>query len=198
MICPLEECRDCGVGKQYRKTQDLSNGRPGRRPHGAWAKWNSSRKRAYGTWGARLVIPLNPPNSSEFFAKLGVCAIVAASCIPIFFGIVFRKVGKAPMFGSAVVGLVVHLGLYAWASWATSNGVSLNEVVAGSTFAFLFDEAMPQLGFMNPGVTATYGLIASAATALPACVLSLKRVRVQNPAPESSMNDDRRSARMAA
>ncbi len=147
---------------------------------------------------ATFVIALNPPKLLGIFGQVGVYAIVAASCIPIFFGIVFRKVGKAPRFASAVVGLVVHLGLYAWASWATSNGVSLNEVVAGSTFAFLFDEAMPQLGFMNPGVTATYGLIASAATALPACVLSLKSVRVRNPAPESSLNDDRPSARIAA
>lgn len=132
---------------------------------------------------ATFFIALNPPDLLGIFGQVGVYGIVAASCIPIFFGIVFKKVGKLPMFVSAVVGLLVHLGLYGWATWATDAGVSLNEVVAGwGALTVLFDQAMPQLGFMNPGVTATYGLLSSAAVALPACVLSLARDEQTNPA----------------
>jgi SSS family solute:Na+ symporter/sodium/pantothenate symporter len=142
---------------------------------------------------ATFVIALNPPELLGIFGQVGVYGIVAASCVPIFFGIVFRNVGKRPMFVSAVVGLGVHLGLYLWASQATAAGVSLNEVVAGWGVAqAFFDQAMPQLGFMNPGVTATYGLIASAGVALPACVLSVVR------SPAAMRNKNRGPGRSAS
>ena len=138
---------------------------------------------------ATFALAYNPPELLGIFGQVGVYGIVAASCVPILFGILFRNVGKAPMFASAMTGLVVHLGLFGWASWATSAGVSLGVVVEGWGFvANLFDTQMPQLGFLNPGVTATYGVFASAAVALPACVYSLTSrgapSRVETPRPE--------------
>jgi SSS family solute:Na+ symporter/sodium/pantothenate symporter len=125
---------------------------------------------------ATFFLALDPPKLLGIFGQVGVYGIVAASCVPILFGIVFRDVGKAPMFASALTGLVVHLGLYGWASWALGAGVSLNEVVGNwDVVGILFDTQMPQLGFLNPGVTATYGVFSSAAVALPACLLSLSR-----------------------
>ncbi len=123
---------------------------------------------------ATFFLALSPPKLLGIFGQVGVYGIVAASCVPILFGILFRHVGKVPMFASAITGLVVHLGLYGWASWATGAGVSLNAVIANwGPAQALFDVVMPQLGFLNPGVTATYGVFASIAVALPACVLSV-------------------------
>lgn len=127
---------------------------------------------------ATFVMALNPPKILGIFGQVGVYGIVAASCIPILFGIVFPQVGKWPMFASAIAGLGTHLGLYGWASWAISSGVSLNDTVAEwGVVAVLFDTTMPQLGFGNPGVTAAYGVFVSIAVALPACVYSLTTQR---------------------
>ena len=144
---------------------------------------------------ATFFLAYDPPKLLGIFGQVGVYGIVAASCIPILFGILFRDVGKVPMFASAVVGLVTHLGLYGWASWATGAKVSLNEVVANwGAIAVLFDTAMPQLGFLNPGVTATYGVFASVAVALPACVYSIFAARQRKQAPASSSAELRRVA----
>ena len=87
-----------------------------------------------------FVIALSPPQLLGIFGQIGVYGIVAASCAPILFGVVTRVRGKV-MLVSAVMGLAVHLGLYAW----------------GMTD--------PALGFANPAVTAAWGIIVSTAIA---------------------------------
>jgi sodium/pantothenate symporter len=120
-----------------------------------------------------FLIALKPPQLLGIFGQVGVYGIVAASCVPILFGIVFPRVGGRGMFISAVVGLGVHLGLYTWASMARTRAISLNEVVEGwGPLVVLFDTKMIQLGFLNPGVTATYGIIASALVGLVAVALA--------------------------
>lgn len=121
-----------------------------------------------------FLLALDPPQLLGIFGQVGVYGIVAASCVPILFGIAFPRVGKRTMFAAAVVGLVVHLALYGAGSWASSSGTSLNELVGDwGIFAMFFDSSMPQLGLLNPGVTATYGLLSSALTAVPAAIASL-------------------------
>lgn len=123
-----------------------------------------------------FVIALNPPKLLGIFGQLGVYGIVAASLSPILCGILFREIGKAPILASSVAALVVHFGLYGWASWAISAGVDLTEVVvAWGPVAWLFDTSTVQLGLANPGVTATYGILTSLAIAVPAGVFA--RVR---------------------
>lgn len=113
-------------------------------------------------------IALYPPKLLGIFGQLGVYGIVAASIVPILGGIVFPSLGKRVAGASALAALVTHFGLYAWGSWASKSSVSLNEVVASwGPLGWLFDQQAPQLGFANPGVTATYGIIISALIVLP-------------------------------
>lgn len=123
-----------------------------------------------------FVIAYDPPELLGIFGQVGVYGIVAASCAPILFGILFKKFDKVAAFSSAIAGLVVHLGLYLMASSALEAKVSLNELVApGGAYdwlAFLADTSAPQLGLLNPGVTATYGIFASVAVAAVAVVVS--------------------------
>jgi len=106
-------------------------------------------------------IALNPPQLLGIFGQVGVYGIVAASCVPILAGIVLKKVSRIAVWSSALGGLSLHLSLYMWATRATKRGESLNVWVEENHLAWLFDTAAPQLGFMNPGVSATYGIIAS-------------------------------------
>jgi SSS family solute:Na+ symporter/sodium/pantothenate symporter len=87
-----------------------------------------------------FVIALNPPRLLGIFGQIGVYGIGAASCAPILFGVLTRVRGRI-MLVSAVMGLLIHLGLYLW----------------GMTD--------PTLGFANPAVTATWGIIVSTAIA---------------------------------
>ncbi|MFU8803681.1 MAG: sodium:solute symporter family transporter [Bradymonadaceae bacterium] len=120
-----------------------------------------------------FAIALNPPELLGIFGQVGVYGIVAASCVPILFGILFPRVRGRGMFASAIVGLGVHLGLYAWAQVALAREISLNAVVEGwGPLAIVFDTKMTQLGFFNPGVTATYGIIASLIVGLVAVAVA--------------------------
>ena len=126
---------------------------------------------------ATFFIALDPPELLGIFGQVGVYGIVAASCVPIVCGILFKEINGRAVFASGVTGLVVHLAFYGAATYAMSNALSLNELVEQWNIAWLFDNSMPQLGFLNPGVTATYGLFASLSIALPAGLWSLARRR---------------------
>jgi sodium/pantothenate symporter len=121
-----------------------------------------------------FLIALNPPQLLGLFGQVGVYGIVAASAVPILFGILVPSMGARTAAAAAVTGLVVHFGLYGLVRWADATGVTLAPPGALTLF---FDTAMPQLGFRNPGVTATYGLLASVAVAMPATLhhLALSR-----------------------
>lgn len=121
-------------------------------------------------------IALHPPKLLGIFGQVGVYGIVAASTVPILFGIVSRAMDATATLLAAVAGGGLHFALYGLGFWANKSGVDL---VAGSEglgpIRWLLDTSMPQLGFMNPGVTATYGLLASAAVALGALAMKRKR-----------------------
>lgn len=118
---------------------------------------------------ATFAIAYNPPELLGIFGQVGVYGIVAASCAPILFGILFKDFRRNSALVSALVGLGIHLGLYLAATQLTSTGVSLNELVgpggALEWLAFVADTEAPQLGLLNPGVTATYGILSSVVVA---------------------------------
>ena len=87
-----------------------------------------------------FVIALHPPKLLGIFGQVGVYGLVAASTVPILFGIALPWVHRNTAFAAAVAGLAGHFGLY-------FSGYSA-----------------------NPGVTATYGVFASVAAALVAMV----------------------------
>ena len=117
---------------------------------------------------ATFFIALDPPKLLGIFGQLGVYGIVAASIVPILGGIVFAQLSRVVAFTSAVAALVVHFGLYALGQLAP-------EAVAGMSFA-------------NPGVTATYGILVSAAIALPAALLA--RAKAQQPPAQDAPAQD--------
>jgi sodium/pantothenate symporter len=80
-----------------------------------------------------FVIALDPPALLGIFGQIGVYGIVAASAVPILFGIVFPSLGKGVALAATLVGLGLHFGLYYLAGWP------------------------------NPGVTASTAILASAA-----------------------------------
>ena len=122
-----------------------------------------------------FLIAVNPPELLSIFGQLGVYGIVAASCTPILFGVLFPNIGQRAVFAAAITGLVVHVGLYGWGYWAMANGVLLNDLIVDSfVLQLIFDTEMIQLGFANPGVTATYGLMASVLVAIPAALKSVR------------------------
>ena len=117
---------------------------------------------------ATFLIALNPPELLGIFGQVGVYGFVASCAIPIIFGIFFRKMDVKIAFPAAVTALAVHFVLYGWGYWAAANGVDLNQVIeAYGPAAILFDTDAPQLGLMNPAVTAVYGILASVVVALP-------------------------------
>ncbi len=93
-----------------------------------------------------FVIALDPPKLLGIFGQIGVYGIVAASTVPILFGILFPRLGKSPVLVAALAGLVLHFGLYAVGAYA---------------------DVPASLGFRNPGVTATWAIVTSALIALP-------------------------------
>lgn len=121
---------------------------------------------------ATFVICLDPPKLLGIFGQLGVYGIVAAGAVPILFGIVVPRGYRRVAFSAAIVGPLVHFLLYAWVSRAQESGTQLAQVVQGwGPLQYLFDTTAPQLGLLNPGVTATYGIIASGLIVLPALIL---------------------------
>jgi SSS family solute:Na+ symporter/sodium/pantothenate symporter len=121
-----------------------------------------------------FVICLEPPKLLGIFGQLGVYGIVAAGAVPILFGIIVPQGYRRVAFAAAIAGPMVHFILYAWVSRAQSSGTDLAVQVQGwGPLQYLFDTGAPQLGLLNPGVTATYGIIVSALIVLPALALHL-------------------------
>lgn len=112
-----------------------------------------------------FVIALNPPKLLGIFGQVGVYGIVAASLSPILAGILFERINRWAVFVASVSALLIHFGLYAWAS-------------SGAEVAL-------EYGLANPGVTATYGIISSLVIALPAGLVSL--VRGADPEPDQAV-----------
>lgn len=98
-----------------------------------------------------FLVALDPPTLLGIFGQVGVYAIVAASTVPIFYGLLFPRLTKGWAMAAALSGLCVHLGLYAWSLWSSAAPTAL----------------------ANPAVTATWALIASAVIAAPGAVSSL-------------------------
>ncbi|GAB4509886.1 MAG: sodium/proline symporter PutP [Haliangiales bacterium] len=114
-----------------------------------------------------LVIAWDPPELLGIFGQVGVYGIVAASAVPILFGILFPKLHRHVALISALAGVLVHALLYGVGAWAQDNQVDLVMAVQDMPpLSWLLDLEAPQLGLRNPGVTATYGLIASALVAV--------------------------------
>ena len=127
----------------------------------------------------------HPPKLLGIFGQVGVYGIAAASTVPILFGILFPRAGRATAWAGGVTGLVVHFALYGLGAWAVGAGVDLAARAAGwGPFSILFDTSSVQLGLRNPGVTATYALFASALVAL-AAMLTLDRMRAGAPQEEA-------------
>jgi sodium/pantothenate symporter len=105
-----------------------------------------------------FVVALHPPRLLGIFGQLGVYGIVASSTVPIALGIVVPALGARAAGASALTGLGVHFGLYAWGAWGG---------------------APAELGFANPGVTATWAIFASALVLVPALALVWGRRRQQ-------------------
>ncbi len=108
-----------------------------------------------------LAMALDPPELLGIFGQVGVYAIVAASTVPIFFGLSFPRLGKGWAMAAALTGLGLHLGLYAWS---------------------LFETGAAAAALANPAVAATWALIGSAAVAAPGAVASLSPHRSPRPA----------------
>jgi SSS family solute:Na+ symporter/sodium/pantothenate symporter len=129
---------------------------------------------------AALIIGLDPPKLLGIFGQVGVYGMIAASAVPILFGILFPKLGVRTALASALAGLTVHFGLYAWGAWALARKIDLVGTVQGwGPLQVLFDTSAVGLGLQNPAVTATYGLLVSAACA--AGVVAVDRVRSREP-----------------
>jgi len=93
-----------------------------------------------------FLIALHPPKLLGIFGQLGVYGIVAASAVPILLGIVVPDLGRRTAWATALTGLGVHFALY----FAGMRGFA------------------PGHNLMNPGVTATWAILASAVVGLPA------------------------------
>lgn len=127
-----------------------------------------------------FVLALHPPELLGIFGQLGVYGIVAASTVPILFGVLSPRTGKRVAAAAALTGLGVHFALYGLGRWAMGAGVDLAAAADVPVLALLTDGKAIQLGFLNPAVTATYGLFCSALVA--AACLALGRLRERVPA----------------
>ena len=101
----------------------------------------ASRWILLGMGAVALVVALDPPVFVGLFAQFGVYGVVASSVAPLTFGIFVRRVNGADVLLASVVGLAVHLGLYAYYL-----------SVGGRTFSQI-----------NPSITAASGAVASVA-----------------------------------
>jgi len=117
---------------------------------------------------AAFAIAVDPPRLLGIFGQVGVYGIIVAATVPILFGILFRGLSSRAALAAALTGLIVHFGLYGLGAWAAARGVDLVARAGGwGPLSLLFDTSAVQLGLRNPGVTATYGLLASALAVLP-------------------------------
>ncbi|MEZ4223168.1 MAG: sodium:solute symporter family protein [Polyangiaceae bacterium] len=123
---------------------------------------------------AAFAIALHPPKLLGIFGMVGVYGIVAASAVPIAGGIFVREMSARSAWISAVSGLGVHFALYLLATWATGAG---HDVRQFGWLSWALDSEAVQGGLLNPAVTATYGLITSAAM----LTLSLVSARALSP-----------------
>lgn len=113
-----------------------------------------------------LIIAWNPPKLLGIFGQVGVYGIVAASAVPILFGILFSSMDRTSTLAATITGITLHFGLYLLGRWAVGSGTDLvAEAHELGPLTLILDTAAPQLGFLNPGVTATYGISASALVA---------------------------------
>lgn len=154
--------------------------------HRRFASWTEERRRHFGhrvsqgllvAMGiAAFFIALHPPQLLGIFGQLGVYGIVAASTVPILFGILFPRMGARTAGAAALTGIAVHFFLSWLGRWAFRSGVDLG---AGhetwpAVLQWVADTNAVQLGLLNPAVTATYGLIGSAIVALVGLALTGK------------------------
>ncbi|WP_428262245.1 sodium:solute symporter family transporter [Haliangium sp.] len=133
-----------------------------------------------------LLIAWEPPKLLGIFGQVGVYGIVAASAVPILFGITLPAMNRYAALAAAVVGVGVHAGLYALGAWASTAGVDL-VAAAQSTgpLTVVLDTGAAQLGFRNPGVTATYGIVTSAVLAGAWLLIASRRGAAQLVTPSS-------------
>ena len=124
---------------------------------------------------AAFVISLHPPKLLGIFGQIGVYGIVAASTAPILAGILLPSLGRRAAWASALTGLGLHFALYALGTWAQGRGLDVR-VLAGP-LEVLVDGSAVQGGFLNPAVTATYGILGSFAVLAPAVATDLARRR---------------------
>lgn len=117
---------------------------------------------------AAFAIALHPPKLLGIFGQLGVYGIVAASTVPILFGILFPGMGARVATAAALSGIAIHFGLSWLGRWAMSSGIDLKAMAIQwpSVLRIVTDTTAIQLGLLNPAVTATYGLITSALVGL--------------------------------
>jgi SSS family solute:Na+ symporter/sodium/pantothenate symporter len=106
-----------------------------------------------------FLIALHPPKLLGIFGQLGVYGIVSASAVPIMLGILIPELGKRVAWATALTGLFTHFALYA----AGMRGFA------------------PGHNLFNPGVTATWAILASAFVGLPAVVSVIARRRRSSP-----------------
>ncbi len=102
-----------------------------------------------------FVIALHPPQLLGIFGQVGVYGLVAASAAPLLFGVLVPELGARAALSSAVVGVGLHFALYLWGT------ISADAVARGMA---------------NPAVTATWGILASGAVALPLSLVARARV----------------------
>jgi len=121
-------------------------------------------------------IALHPPKLLGIFGQLGVYGIVAAATVPILFGILFDRMGPKAATAAALTGVAIHFGLSWLARWALASGVNLASHAAEwpRVLRMVADTSAVQLGLLNPAVTATYGLLASAIVGLIGVAMARK------------------------
>lgn len=125
-----------------------------------------------------FAIALHPPQLLGIFGMVGVYGIVAASAVPIAGGIFLPSLSARSAWIASVVGLVVHFGLLGAGTWAARGATDARHFpVLGA----ILDGNAVQGGLLNPAVTATYALLASAlvvAIAFALSALGLERPKV--------------------
>jgi SSS family solute:Na+ symporter/sodium/pantothenate symporter len=87
-----------------------------------------------------FIVTLHPPKLLGIFGQTGVYGLVLAAVPPLLAGVLFRDVSIRLVWSMSVLALLVHFGLFFFGKSMFPN----------STFAF-----------GNPGLTATFGLMAS-------------------------------------
>jgi sodium/pantothenate symporter len=108
-----------------------------------------------------FLVALHPPKLLGIFGQIGVYGIVAASAVPILGGIAFEHLRARTAWVSALTGLGVHFTLYALGAAGFARGHELG----------------------NPGVTATWAILASAAVAVPGVLRARAERRRSLPPP---------------